>query len=98
MSILSVEIPREVVGYYQHAAGDIDTAKVVKTGGGSVVLIQAEAQSVRLRFDGVNPTATVGHLLTAGSSITVNIGANKAQEIRAIGTVANAILNVHSFR
>jgi hypothetical protein len=64
MSILSVEIPREVVGYYQHAAGDIDTA----------------------------------HLLTAGSSITVNIGDNKAQEIRAIGAVANAILNVHSFR
>jgi hypothetical protein len=99
MSILSVEIPREVVGDYQHAAGDIDAATVIKTGGGSVVLIQAEAQNVRLTFHPDNtPTAAYGHLLLAGTSLTVNIGANKALSIKAMGVVANAILNVTSFR
>jgi len=98
MSILGVDVSREVVGYYQHAAGTINTAATVKTGGGSVVLIQAEAQNVRIRLDGVDPTASVGHLLVANSSMTVNIGDNKALAIRAIAATAGAILNVTSFR
>ena len=98
MSILQVEIPREVIGYFQHGAGDIDTAKAAKTGGGSVVLMQAEAQNVRYRLDGTDPTAAVGHLLLANNSVTINIGDNKGLAIRVIAAAAGAILNVTSFR
>ncbi len=98
MSILHVEIPREVIGFFQHAAGDIDTVAPVKSGGGSVVLMQAEAQSVRYRLDGVDPTATVGHLLLANTSVTINIGDNKGLAINVIAASAGAILNVTSFR
>ncbi len=98
MSILQVEVPREVIGFFQHAAGTIDTAVAAKSGGGSVVLFQAEAQNVRYRLDGVDPTAAIGHLLVANESVSFNIGDRKGLSIRVIAATAGAILNVTSFR
>lgn len=41
-------------------------------GGGGVTLVTFDVQTsnIRVRWDGTNPTATVGHLLYAGTSYT----------------------------
>ena len=37
-----------------------------------VATVTVEAQAVRFRLDGVAPTATVGHVLTAGDTLELN--------------------------
>ena len=66
-------------------------------GNGAVVMIQAEAQNVRYRADGEDPTAAVGVLLAAGESHTIDLGEGSASQIRVIQTAGGAILNVTSF-
>lgn len=97
MSILSVEVSRVVTGFHQLAAGDMASA-VSCPGVGSVLLLQAEAQSVRYRLDGVDPTSTIGHLLLANTSIMINMGKAGSTPIKVIQAAAGAILNVTSFR
>jgi hypothetical protein len=87
---------REVVGYYQITAGNMDTAVGIP-GHGNVVMIQAEAQDVRYRLDGTNPTTAVGMYLADKVVHTINIGRGNEANIKVIGTVANAILNITWF-
>lgn len=96
-SIKSVLQARAVTGYHQKAAGTIDAAASVP-GTGGVVMIQAESIDVRYRADGVNPTTTVGMLLAAGDTHTLNVGEGNISNIKVIGVAANAILNVTCFR
>jgi hypothetical protein len=59
--------------------------------GSRIATITAEAQDVRWRDDGTNPTATVGMLLTKGTPFqyTGNLAA-----IKFIETTASATLNI----
>jgi hypothetical protein len=57
-------------------------------------LIQAEAQNVRWRDDGVAPTASVGNLLLVGSSMVYE---KKLSAIQFISAVAGAIVNVNFY-
>jgi len=63
--------------------------------GAYAALLQAETQAVRIRADGTNPTASVGHLLAAGASIewTQNLAL-----VRVIEAAASAKLNITYFR
>lgn len=56
------------------------------------VLIQAEAQNVRWRDDGVDPTSSVGTILAAGS--TLEYAAAPLTRIRFIESTSGAKLNV----
>lgn len=57
----------------------------------TMAVIQAEAQAVRWRDDGVDPTASVGMVLAAGASMNYDGNLNA---IRFIQVTAGAILNV----
>ena len=57
----------------------------------TLAVIQAEAQAVRWRDDGVAPTSTVGMVLAAGASMEYD---GNLAGIRFIEATAGAILNV----
>jgi hypothetical protein len=57
----------------------------------AMVLVQAEAQAVRWRQDGTNPTAAIGHVLVANDSAFFDRAFSK---LRFIAAAAGAILNV----
>lgn len=57
----------------------------------TLAVIQAEAQAVRWRDDGVAPTSTVGMVLAAGASMEYD---GTLGGIRFIEATAGAILNV----
>jgi hypothetical protein len=97
MSITAVIEGRVVTGYHQLASGDLTTATTCP-GTGSVVMIQAEAQNIRYRLDGVNPTTTEGTLLAAGECHTLAIGNGNINKIKVIEAAVGGILNVHAFR
>jgi hypothetical protein len=59
-------------------------------------LIQAEAQGVRWRDDGVAPTATVGMILAAGQ--TFQYTTPDFTKIQFIQQTAGAILNVNFYK
>ena len=93
--IQQVEIGREVTGYHQMTG--LSSVKPVP-GSGSAVMIQAETQPVRYRADGVDPTTTVGILLAAGETHTLNVGHGNINNIRVIETLASAKVNVVAFK
>lgn len=75
---------------------DLSTAKALPSAGsGTAVLFQAEAQALRYRADGTNPTSTVGVLLAAGDSVWFTGDLSK---LRFIEVVGGAKLNGHVFR
>lgn len=82
------EIP---LGYQQITSIAAATALTVPAGA-SIALIQAEAQAVRWRDDGTNPTAAVGYPLAAGSELVYS-GAGLSR-LRFIEQVGGGILNV----
>lgn len=55
--------------------------------------ITVETQSIRLRWDGSDPTTTDGHLLTNGSSITI-IGENNVLRLRMIAAAADGTAQI----
>lgn len=58
-------------------------------GGGMLVTFDIQAATVRCRWDGTNPTASVGHALAAGSAYTWNVDQfNNAKFIRQDSTDA----------
>jgi hypothetical protein len=59
-------------------------------------LVTVETQSVRWRVDGTAPTAAVGHLAAAGSSITVS-GYNNIKNFKVIETTASGKITVSYF-
>lgn len=87
---------RSNIRYHQLAAGSMSSAISIP-GNGKVVMIQAEAQNVRYRPDGEDPTSTVGVLLAAGESHSIDLGEGTASQIRVIEAAGGAILNVVSF-
>ena len=97
MGLQQVDIGREAAGYHQLNTAAITSATKVP-GVGSVVTLQAELQPVRYRPDDVDPTSSVGVLLAAGESHTLNVGHGNISKIRVIRTVAGAILNVMTFK
>jgi len=82
---------RKALGYQQLTNVSSSTALTVPAGT-SFVLIQAEAQAVRWRDDGVAPTASVGYPLPAGSELVYT--GSDATLLRFIQQTAGAILNV----
>lgn len=63
--------------------------------GVKLVLIQAEAQDVRWRDDGVNPTTSVGMVIPAGQTLVYN---GNPSAFKAVEVTASAKLNVTFYR
>ena len=78
------------LGYQQVTALTTSTALTVPELAGRAVL-QAEAQNVRWRDDGVAPTASVGMIIAAGTDIEYN---GDLSLIRFIEVAVSAKLNV----
>ncbi len=78
------------LGYQQITSLSSSTALTVPAGA-TLALIVPETQNVRWRDDGVAPTASVGMLVPANSSMSYD-GDLKA--IRFIAATSGAILNV----
>lgn len=55
--------------------------------------ITVETNSIRVRWDGTNPDASTGHLLTAGSSLTIT-GDQNVSKLRLIRSSADATVMV----
>lgn len=60
------------------------------------VIITPEAQAVRWRMDGTNPTAAVGYPLAVGSELVLT--ASQMTQIKFIEQTASAKLNVNYFK
>ena len=78
------------LGYQQITSLSSSTALTVPAGA-TLALIVPETQNVRWRDDGIAPTASVGMLVPANSSMSYD-GDLKA--IRFIAATSGAILNV----
>lgn len=87
-----VNTSRHPVGFQQFAAGSLAAAQALTVPAKArYAIIQAEAQNVRWRDDGVAPTAAVGMVLAAGDDMLYT---GQLSKFRAIAAVAGAILNV----
>jgi hypothetical protein len=77
-------------------------SKLTKTATGSFamsaarVLFTVETDSIRIRFDGTNPDATTGHLLTAGSTFTLN-GVENISNLKMIRVTTDATVQITYF-
>ncbi len=93
---MSLENRLHSKGYVKMAAGSIDAAAalVVPTGA-TRAWISAEAQAIRWRDDGTNPTATDGYPLAAGAELKYD-GVD-LPKLKVISQVAGAILHVQFF-
>ena len=56
-----------------------------------LAIIQAQAQNVRWRDDGVNPTTSVGMIITAGDQLFYT---GNMEAIKFIEVTASAVLNI----
>lgn len=83
---------REVKGFYQLTA--IDLAAVGSPGPGEAISIQAEADALRVRFDGIDPDSTTGTLIAENS---ICYFAGNLLNVRIIGVSASSIANIHTF-
>ena len=61
--------------------------------GRNYAFITVEANPVRFRVDGVDPTAAVGHLLAVGDVLVLE-GGTAILQFRAIATGAAAVLSI----
>jgi len=95
MTLKGIQAARPVSGYYQMTS--LGTALPIP-GTGAIVMLQAEAQNVRYRADGIDPTATVGMLLRAGECHTLNMGSGSLQDIKVIEVATGGILNITAFK
>lgn len=98
------------LGYAQFAAASIDASTLLSSAtygaggpsnpssvagipaGAAWVMLIPEAQAIRWRDDGIAPTAAIGMPLAVGVSLILSIQA--FTQLRVIGQVANAVLNV----
>lgn len=75
-------------------------AEIVQTGGFHKRAIKAfitvESNSVRMRFDGTSPTASVGHLLANGDSVTIQ-GESNVSKLKFIRVTNDATIQVTYF-
>ena len=88
---------RKPLGYQQIAAGGLAAATKLTLPTAlagfvpTYIVIQAEAQAVRWRDDGIAPTAAVGMQIAAGGELDYTGDPSTIQFIQAVG---GAILNV----
>ena len=80
---------------YEQITGLSTVKSLTVPNGARLALIQAEAQNVRYRDDGVNPDANTGMLVTSGSDVWY-IGDLSA--VRLIETTASAKVNVSYYK
>jgi len=78
------------LGYQQITDASTAVGLTVPTGANFAMII-CEAQAVRWRDDGVNPTTTVGMPLSTGVGFRYDGDLNR---IRFIAAVAGAIINI----
>ena len=57
------------------------------------VVITTETNSIRYRYDGTAPTASIGHLMTAGTALVL-IGYDTITQFQAIASGADATIMV----
>ena len=87
---MSVKEKTSNLGYQQISSPAVSTRPTVPNGA-RAARIQAEAQAIRWRDDGLPPTATVGMLLAAGSDMYYDGELAKLQVIQA---TAGGIVNI----
>jgi len=88
----TTESGKRVKGFYQFT--DLSTA-IDCPGPGTAVAIQAEAGDIRVRFDGVAPTSSVGQLIVENS---ICYFAGDLSRVLIIGAEGGAIANIHVFQ
>jgi len=62
-----------------------------------MAVVTLETNSIRIRLDGTDPTASVGHLVTAGQEIDV-CGLNTMLTFRMIRVTSDAVVMITYFR
>ena len=94
------------LGYAQFTAGQIDASTLVSTAtfgsagaagipaGTEAIIMTPTAQAIRWRADGVAPTAAVGYPLAVGAEVRIDVA--QLPQLRVIGQVANAVLNLRA--
>jgi hypothetical protein len=82
------------LGYQQITSLAAATALTIPAGT-AFALITPQTQAVRWRDDGVDPTATIGYPLAAGSEL--QYAASSLTRLRFIEQVAGAALNIVYF-
>lgn len=92
MSILSVEVGKTCRGFTQVTG--LSSVKKCPNATGTSVVFQPEGNSIRWRADGVDPTSSIGHLVTAGTTVKFTGDLTK---LRFIEVAASATLNVSVF-
>jgi hypothetical protein len=90
----TVEASLQPVGY-QQLTSMTNATSLTPPAEARIAVIEAEAQEVRWRDDGVDPTTTVGMLLPVKSAFTYT---GVLASLRFIAAVAGAILNVSYYR
>lgn len=78
-------------GYQQISLSTTTPSTLTIPDGSEYAMIQAEAQNVRWRDDGVAPTTTVGMQILTGAIVLYN---GQLLDFQAIAQTAGAILNV----
>lgn len=97
--VATPSLPLVPLGYCQLTS--IDTAALVSScsggipAGANMALLQPEAQAIRYRDDGTNPTAAIGMPMAVGAT-TLYAGA--PSKLRVISQTAGAKLNVLFYR
>ena len=79
------------LGYQQLTVDNLTPQQLTVPNGTTLILIVTEAQAIRWRDDGTNPTATVGYPLAVG--VELRYVAQNKSAIRIIGQVASATVN-----
>lgn len=95
---MSLKNTAQCLGYQQITAGGLAAstpltipANNANNGDPTYAIIQAEAQAVRWRDDGTDPTAAIGMTIPAGGELRYD---GNLAAIRFIQVTAGAILNV----
>lgn len=77
---------------------DLATAQTLTVpAGATMLLVQADTQNVRLRFDGTTPTASVGFVVKTGND-PVAYPVNDGMTIKAIEVATTAVLQGQFYR
>ena len=80
---------------YQQMTSLSSATSPAYTPGAAHCLIQAEGTTIRMRDDGTNPTATVGHAITSGSILAYT---GDITLLKLIQAGANGIANVTCYK
>ena len=85
------DAPLEAIGYQQITTLSAPAKALTIPTGAIVAVLQAEAQNIRFRDDGPDPTAAIGQLLFASQSIVYT---GELSVLKFIEATPGAILNV----